>query len=97
MIGARYFSGSPFEEMAGYARAVIDGDMIYVSGTTGFAADTCCSASTSVRARLAASSAARSVVMLQFALSPSWLEFKFLIIVTTCTQEPALVEWQIAK
>ena len=40
MIGARYFSGSPFEEMAGYARAVIDGDMIYVSGTTGFDPET---------------------------------------------------------
>ena len=36
MIGERYFSGSIFEEKAGYARAVIDGDMIYVSGTTGF-------------------------------------------------------------
>ena len=36
MIGTRIFSGSPFEEAAGYARAVIDGDRIYVSGTTGF-------------------------------------------------------------
>ena len=40
MIGERYFSGSTFEEMAGYARAVIDGDMIYVSGTTGFDPET---------------------------------------------------------
>ena len=40
MIGARYFSGSPFEQMAGYARAVLDGDMIYVSGTTGFDPET---------------------------------------------------------
>ena len=29
-------SGSPFEAKLGYSRAVIDGDMIYVSGTTGF-------------------------------------------------------------
>lgn len=36
MIGERYFSGSIFEEKAGYARGAIDGDMIYVSGTTGF-------------------------------------------------------------
>ena len=36
MIGTRIFSGTPFEEAAGYARAVIDGEMIYLSGTTGF-------------------------------------------------------------
>ncbi|MTI09195.1 RidA family protein [Curvivirga aplysinae] len=28
-------SGSTYEELAGYSRAVVDGDMIYVSGTTG--------------------------------------------------------------
>ena len=30
------FSGSTFEDMIGYARAVVDGDRVYVSGTTGF-------------------------------------------------------------
>ncbi len=29
-------SGSPFESAIGYARAVVDGDWIFVSGTTGF-------------------------------------------------------------
>lgn len=29
-------SGSVFEEQIGYARAVVDGDRVYVSGTTGF-------------------------------------------------------------
>lgn len=29
-------SGSPFEEQIGYARAVVQGDWIFVSGTTGF-------------------------------------------------------------
>ena len=29
-------SGSTFEEQIGYSRAVIDGDWIFVSGTTGF-------------------------------------------------------------
>lgn len=29
-------SGSTFEEMVGYSRAVVDGDWIFVSGTTGF-------------------------------------------------------------
>ncbi|GAA4592459.1 enamine deaminase RidA (YjgF/YER057c/UK114 family) [Actinoplanes octamycinicus] len=29
-------SGSTFEDEFGYARAVVDGDHIYVSGTTGF-------------------------------------------------------------
>src|SRR3954447_25078113 len=30
------FSGSTFEELIGYARAVVDGDRVHVSGTTGF-------------------------------------------------------------
>jgi enamine deaminase RidA (YjgF/YER057c/UK114 family) len=29
-------SGSKFEAEIGYSRAVVDGDMVYVSGTTGF-------------------------------------------------------------
>jgi enamine deaminase RidA (YjgF/YER057c/UK114 family) len=29
-------SGSPFEAAIGYARAVVDGDDVFVSGTTGF-------------------------------------------------------------
>ena len=29
-------SGSPFEAKIGYSRAVVDGNMIYVSGTTGY-------------------------------------------------------------
>lgn len=40
MIGERIFSGSRFEEIAGYARAVVlpdpGGDWILVSGTTGY-------------------------------------------------------------
>ena len=29
-------SGSPFEKAWGYSRAVVDGDLIFVSGTTGY-------------------------------------------------------------
>ena len=29
-------SGSPFEEQIGYSRAVVHGDFVFVSGTTGF-------------------------------------------------------------
>jgi enamine deaminase RidA (YjgF/YER057c/UK114 family) len=29
-------SGSPFEARIGYSRAVVDGEMVYVSGTTGY-------------------------------------------------------------
>jgi hypothetical protein len=29
-------SGSTFEERIGYARAVVDGEWVHVSGTTGF-------------------------------------------------------------
>ena len=37
MNGRRFISsGSTFEALAGYSRAVVDGDMVYVSGTTGF-------------------------------------------------------------
>jgi enamine deaminase RidA (YjgF/YER057c/UK114 family) len=32
----RISTGSPFEHSIGYSRAVIDGEMIYVSGTTGY-------------------------------------------------------------
>ena len=35
MIGTRHYSGSTYEELCGYARVVVDGDMVYVSGTTG--------------------------------------------------------------
>lgn len=30
------YSGSKFEELAGYARAVVDGEWIFVSGTAGY-------------------------------------------------------------
>jgi len=33
-------SGSDFEKMIGYSRAVVDGEWIFVSGTTGFNYDT---------------------------------------------------------
>ena len=37
MSGVRHISsGSSFEALAGYSRAVVDGDCIHVSGTTGF-------------------------------------------------------------
>jgi enamine deaminase RidA (YjgF/YER057c/UK114 family) len=36
MARRHIFSGSTFEELAGYARAVVDGDFVFVSGTTGF-------------------------------------------------------------
>ncbi len=32
----RISSGSEFEELIGYSRAVVDGDHVFVSGTTGF-------------------------------------------------------------
>jgi len=32
----RISSGSPFEARIGYSRAIVDGDMVYVSGTTGY-------------------------------------------------------------
>ena len=32
----RISSGSTFEELIGYSRAVVDGDWLFVSGTTGF-------------------------------------------------------------
>jgi len=40
MIGRRIFSGFPNEEMVGYARAAVVDDWVFVSGTTGFDAET---------------------------------------------------------
>jgi enamine deaminase RidA (YjgF/YER057c/UK114 family) len=42
MIGMRHLisSGSSFEREIGYSRAVVDGDWVFVSGTTGFDYDT---------------------------------------------------------
>ena len=36
MTRQRISSGSTFEEQIGYSRAVVDGDWVFVSGTTGF-------------------------------------------------------------
>jgi enamine deaminase RidA (YjgF/YER057c/UK114 family) len=36
MARQRISSGSTFEAVAGYSRAVVDGDTVYVAGTTGF-------------------------------------------------------------
>jgi enamine deaminase RidA (YjgF/YER057c/UK114 family) len=37
MTGRRLISGgSEYERIAGYSRAVVDGDWIFVAGTTGF-------------------------------------------------------------
>jgi enamine deaminase RidA (YjgF/YER057c/UK114 family) len=36
MSRALLSSGSPFEKQAGYSRAVVDGDWVFVSGTTGY-------------------------------------------------------------
>lgn len=40
MIGTRIYSGSPYEERAGYARAVVVDGWAFVSGTTGFDPET---------------------------------------------------------
>jgi enamine deaminase RidA (YjgF/YER057c/UK114 family) len=40
MIGERIYSGSPYEERAGYARAVVVDGWVFVSGTTGFDPET---------------------------------------------------------
>jgi len=36
MPRTRISTGSPFEEAAGYSRAVVDGDFCFVAGTTGY-------------------------------------------------------------
>lgn len=40
MSRRRISSGTPFEELASFSRAVVDGDMVYVSGTTGMDRET---------------------------------------------------------
>ncbi len=36
MVGQRISTGSSFEALASFSRAVVDGDWVFVSGTTGF-------------------------------------------------------------
>lgn len=36
MTKSAYYSGSPFEQLAGYARAIRQGDHVFVSGTAGY-------------------------------------------------------------
>ena len=36
MARERISSGSPFEEEVGYSRAIVDGDWVFVAGTTGY-------------------------------------------------------------
>lgn len=36
MVRKLISTGSPMERQAGYSRAVIDGDMVFVAGTTGY-------------------------------------------------------------
>ena len=36
MTRRRIFTGGAFEDIAGYARAVVDGEWVFVSGTTGY-------------------------------------------------------------
>ena len=36
MIRRLISTGSPFEQAFGYSRAVVDGDLVFVSGTTGY-------------------------------------------------------------
>ena len=40
MARIKISQGSPFEEKIGYSRAVVDGDWIFVAGTTGYNYDT---------------------------------------------------------
>src|SRR5258708_13525936 len=40
MVGERIYSGSPYEEKKGYARAVAVDGWVFVSGTTGFDPET---------------------------------------------------------
>ena len=36
MARVRIYSGSKFEELAGYCRAIVDGNWVFVSGTAGY-------------------------------------------------------------
>ncbi len=40
MSRRRISSGTPFEDLASFSRAVVDGDTVYVSGTTGMDRET---------------------------------------------------------
>lgn len=42
MKGKRITTGKSFEAMAGYSRAVVDEDNVYISGTTGYDARNKC-------------------------------------------------------
>jgi enamine deaminase RidA (YjgF/YER057c/UK114 family) len=86
-------SGSSFEDKVGYARAVVDGEWVFVSGTTGFDYS---------RMTLAESNEEQTrqcLVNIDAALSQAGASARDIVRVTYIVPEPALFErcWPILR
>jgi enamine deaminase RidA (YjgF/YER057c/UK114 family) len=78
----RIDSGSPFEQQIGYSRAVVDGDFVFVSGTTGF------DYSTMTLAESVVDQCRQTLVNLERALAEAGATFADVVRVTYILPEP---------
>ena len=87
------FSGSLFEQAIGYARAVVDGEWIFVSGTTGF------DYATMTIAPDAPTQAARALKNIGAALAEAGASFADVVRVRYLLPDPADFEpcWPVLK
>ena len=86
-------SGSSFEDKVGYARAVVDGEWVFVSGTTGF------DYSRMTLAESIEEQTRQCLVNIDAALSQAGASARDIVRVTYIVPEPALFErcWPILR
>jgi enamine deaminase RidA (YjgF/YER057c/UK114 family) len=89
----RIDSGSPFEQQIGYSRAVVDGDFVFVSGTTGF------DYSTMTLAESVVDQCRQTLVNLERALAEAGATFADVVRVTYILPEPTDFEpcWPLLR
>ncbi len=86
----RVSTGSSFEETFGYSRAVRDGDMVYVSGTTGY------DYSTMVMPEDPGAQAANALATIEKALNDAGAQMSDVLKATYFVTDPAYIDAVVA-